>query len=402
MISLAKVTSPESRILGVVVKVACPLVLAIILIAGLWPFHAPKNQVSWLSGGNGLRFGKHGSIMSAAPLGVTGPQSGNSCTIELWLQPARTDTQGTVLAFYDPAGGMAPFLLRQFHGGLAVGRMSHDRPARQSEIFVDHVFSGSRPVFVTLGSGAAGTSAYVDGKLLKRVPYFAFSGVDLQGELVVGDAPTTPFNWPGTVKGLAVYDRELNDTEVSREFAEWTQTGRPNPAKDADVVARYLFDEGEGGVVRNQANPATNLMIPGRYRMFQQKFLERPWDEFSPAWRYWKDVAINVAGFIPLGLCFRAYFGVILKIERAAWLTLGFGFAISLTIEVLQSYLPTRDSGMTDLITNTLGTLLGSAFCAWCLESNWFTKRNRASVLGPETGPNNGALSGRTAVANEP
>ena len=115
-------------------------------------------------------------------------------------------------------------------------------------------------------------------------------------------------------------------------------------------------------MVHNQVDSATDLQIPKRFFVVHQQFLELPWDEFSPGrpgWRYWKDIGVNVVGFIPLGFFFYAYFSQMRKLEKSAALTIALGFAVSLTIEVLQSFLPTRDSGTTDLITNTFGTGLG-------------------------------------------
>ena len=56
-----------------ILKLLCAFVLCGILVAGLWPFHAPKNEVSWLSNRKGLLFGDYGSIVGAGPFRASEP-----------------------------------------------------------------------------------------------------------------------------------------------------------------------------------------------------------------------------------------------------------------------------------------------------------------------------------------
>lgn len=340
-------------------RVICACVLFGILVAGLWPFHAPRNDVSWLREGNGLVFGKHGSIVSASPLKPHASQRNNSCTLEMWLAPSRIDSdRGMILAFYWPEGRVVPFALHQLRDGLVLEHKS-DYPAKKTGIYVGDVFSSLKPVVVTITSSEAGTAMYADGVLIKIVPNFVISNRDLTGQLVIANAPSTHYSWAGLLKGLALYDRELSPAEVTQAPARWSEGTQPDPSKSQGVIARYVFDERKGNVVHNQVDSETDFLIPERFFVLHEQFLERPWDEFRSGWRYWKDIGVNVVGFIPLGFFFCAYFSQVRTAEHSVAMTVALGFAVSLTIEVLQAFLPTRDSGMTDLITNTLGTAIG-------------------------------------------
>ena len=214
-------------------------------------------------------------------------------------------------------------------------------------------FRHSRPVFLTVTAGPSGAAIYANGVLARRAPRFPLSAADFSGGLILGDSPAQPDNWSGTVLGLALYQRELAPAEVRRHYQNW-----PPRATEDRNIALYLFDERAGPVAHDRSGSGFDLVIPDRYQVVDKLFLEPFWSEFSFSRSYWDSVVKNIIGFLPFGFCF--YLCLLLhKVRNPVLLTLIVGFLISLTIEVLQAYLPTRDSGTTDLITNTLGTGIG-------------------------------------------
>ena len=340
----------------------CVFVLAAILVAGLWPFHAPRNDVTWLGSGQGVFFGDYGSIVSSGVFKARGSKVDASCSLEIWLQPAVLDDSSTILAFYGPENDHVPFALRQSLGDLVLMRTSLNqlRRTRSAKLYVDDLFSQRKRVFVTITSGEEGTAIYADGALVKTSSTFKLSSQDLTGQLILGNAPVTTDNWSGQVKSLAIYSRDLTAAEVSQHFENWSKNEPSGMATNAGVVALYAFNEDSGNAVHNLVDSATDLVIPKRFFVLHEQFLERPWSEFYGGWSYWGNVAINIAGFIPLGVVFCLYCSLLRRFEYPVAVTIALGFAVSLTIEVGQAFLPTRNSGMTDLVTNTLGTAIGA------------------------------------------
>lgn len=341
----------------IVLRVTSVLILLGTLTAGLWPFHAPENGVAWLDRG-GLSFGRHGSVLTIRPFRSTDLTESIPCSLEIWLDPAGVQKAGTILAFYEPQSFAVLLQLRQSLGDLVIGRgdPSHPQHAGHKRIYVDDVFRGKGPVLITITSGSSGLKVYSNGLPVKQSPSLKLSVGDFAGLLILGNAPSTSDSWSGQLKGLAIYGRELSGDDIEEHYTDWTGHSF---CHEGYAIALYPFDEGTGTVVHNRIDPLTDLMIPERFVVPNKQFLERPWDEFHPGWNYWKDIAVNVFGFVPLGSFFCALF-LSHQLRRPVLSAIALGFAVSLTIEVLQGFLPTRDSGMTDLFSNTIGTALGA------------------------------------------
>jgi hypothetical protein len=341
-------------------RLACVSVLGCILVAGLWPFHSPRNQVTWFAAGNGVHFGSHGTILSSGKFPAVNVPANAPCSFEIWLMPDLTWSSGTLFAFYTP-GSPRQFSLRQSISDLALQTDMRDGRyrTRTALLYVGDIFRKGKPLFITVTLRGGKASVYIDGALARTTPRFPLSRHDFEGELIIANMPEEQYGWSGLLRGLAFYDQALSPEQVYHHYVTWIENGRPDVTEDEHAAALYLFDEHAGHVIHDQARSGVDLYIPDRYRLFDQAFLTPVWREFRPTWSFAEDVLVNIGGFVPLGFLFFAYFALVARINRPALVTILLGFAVSLMIETLQAFLPTRNSGTTDLITNTLGTCLG-------------------------------------------
>jgi VanZ family protein len=346
------------------------LVLCGMLIAGLWPFNFfPRNDVAWLKNSNGLQFGDRARVYSSRNLEVPDSKEDSFCSLELWLQPdgGSPKRPATILLFTAPDNPLQ-FRVRQSLDILLLRQDARDQQNHLQTLSADVEYSlrQDQPTFFTITTGPKDILAYKDGASVKKVfPGFGLSCKDFSGELILGGTLTSPRSWPGKLLGLAIYGQELTPEQVSQHFAMWTHNAPPEGFANDHPLAFYSFSERAGSVVHNRVASSPDLYIPRIFRVPRKKMLTPPWEEFSPDLSYASDLLINIAGFAPFGFFHFGYLTWNRRWDRAALSTVILGGLLSLTIEILQEYLITRRSGMTDIITNTLGTGVGVMMWTW-------------------------------------
>jgi len=339
-------------------------VLAIILVAGLWPFSFfPANDVAWLKSRNGLDFGTNPVVLSRSPLNFADPRW-SSISLEIWLQPTGRWRVNTFLSIYTPENpeqfrmmyDYNLFLIRRNRRG-AKGQWHDDA------IGVDNAVYPNTPLFITITAGPKGSSFYFNGKLAEVFPGYTLRGSDLSGQLIFGTSPFAKQTWQGEWRGLAIYGEELSPADVLAHYQKWTEGRQIELAKELVPAALYDFHEETGDTIHDLAGAAPDLFIPKHYSVPHKAILQWPWDEYRPGRSYAVDIAVNIAGFMPLGFLLSAFLWSTTRSQRTVLTAILIGALVSLTIELLQAYIPQRSSGMTDVITNTLGTATGAILC---------------------------------------
>jgi VanZ like family/Concanavalin A-like lectin/glucanases superfamily len=336
----------------------CLILLFGLLYAGLHPFHAPANRVAWIPGANALRFEEPGTIFSLGA--IPPPDEGEvERSLEIWAQPGKIEDSSTLVAFYSPVSSRQ-VSLSQAQSDLEVRVQSSSawRRAKGGRINIGDAFRDGRSAFWAVTFGRAGTTVYRDGVVVKRSPLRPSRG-EFSGRLVIANSPIFSDAWSGVLLGLAVYDTALDRAQIVRHYASWTGKGAPALTSDDACIALYLFNEHAGRVVHNHARSGNDLYIPSEFLVLSQTILDPVWRAFNWSRGFWQDALINVVGFIPFGWCVCACFSA-WGLRRPALRASALGAAVSLLIELIQSHLPTRDSSMSDVIDNLLGSVVGA------------------------------------------
>ena len=347
----------------------CLTILIIILISGLWPFNFfPKNKVAWLKDKNGVNFSGQGMILS--PDSLNDPQqlllNKKSITIEILIHPTEEppDNINRILSIYDAEGSEITFLgqwkkdlIIQSRIKRSVGNISH------SEIGVDDALGKDQDYLLSITSGIEGTTIYINGQLAHTYSHHRLIDSITSKEIgiILGNSPVGKNSWKGRIMGLAIYNRTVTAEQIVKHYQLYLENNFTMRPEKEGCIGLYLFNENQGAVIKDYSNLNNHLTIPVLFRPVKKIILDPPWHDSRWNWSFVQDTIVNLLGFVPLGFFFTAFL-----LKASNWkkkiIYIGVaatGFAISLTIELSQIYLPSRYSELDDVICNSVGTVLG-------------------------------------------
>jgi VanZ family protein len=322
--------------------------------------------VRWLDPGPGLQFDGRGIAYSEVPLLWEPAARPGELSIELWIRPSREpdDRLGQIFSLFD-GETVDPLLIAQWKSGLVIRYRVPERVAgrRYRELGALGLVFRGHPLMLTLSSGPAGTSLYLDGRETEHrsnIPIIA-EGQGFGGRFVLGNSASGTSPWHGELLGAAIYRRALSPAEVASHHAAAKARGVASLANEAGLAALYPFDERSGESAESSGASGPALRVPLEFSRLRKQLLRMPNLRERSVDSYGGDALVNFIGFAPLGFFLVA---VMRRRGRAvgrsvALEIVAFGFLLSLAIELLQVQLPERVSSSTDLLCNTLGTAFG-------------------------------------------
>jgi len=356
----------------------CLVGLSVAILFGIFYFGLKpngfnfSNGVNWITDQPGIRFGKYG-IAYTNPFIEYGRENisePNNFSIEIALKLKSYREKGFNIILAIHSGKESDnLLLGQVHSRIyLVSGDDYDLKRNTKRIRLNLDSPSPAIQFVTITTGQKGSAVYLNGQLVRTKKDLTLQIPNgSKARLLLGNSIYGKHSWQGDVYGLAFYGYTLTAQDIKLHFNKWFQERNFSFAKKDNPLVLYLFNEKGGLKALDHANGNHHLEIPLRMHTFKKKILSAEWSGFKFNKIINEDNFINLLGFMPFGFILAATF---IKLggtfEKHYFLiTIFFCFAVSLIIEIVQAWIPSRSSDLVDLILNTLGALIGSVILSF-------------------------------------
>jgi len=357
--------------------------LCLILCIGLWPKDfSLSDRISWIDEPAGIRFHPHG-IAYTDPLirlPETSLSGSNAFSFEIALKPANPLGKGFNFVFALHNGQDSEQLVMGQYRSWIILMNGDDYPYKRriQRITLDTAPWPPTPRLLAVTAGQDGTEVYLDGQLVHSKRDFTLkTPPGAKSRLLLGNSIYNRHSWTGAVHGLAFFGYPLTAQTAALHFDQWSKKRNFSFAKKEKPALLYLFDENHGTDANDHSGNQLHLKIPSGSPVLKKEFfgLSGPKYEFDRSSVV--DIIINFFGFIPFGFVLTATFikrgGKFVK--QALPAAVGICFMASLSIEVIQAWMPSRSSDLLDLASNTLGALMGAVSCG--LFNAWVDHRQK-------------------------
>jgi len=334
-------------------------------VVAIYPFNFfPSNHVQWLSKGPGLYFNGKGIARTGRAELIS---LSKAVSVELLIKErigSKNWGPREIFSFYD--GSFSPSLLvGQWDGRIFIySRFESNESDKWYRLFrTKERFLRGKTQLVTVTFGEVEKAIYINGQLnnRKKVEIDDTAGIKFSGRFLLGNSPSSRNGWWGEIKGLAIYNRVLLPEEIAAHSIEVMGKGMSGLAKTPGCMALYPFNEGEGDTAKSILGKSRPFIIPTSKNALAGTIFSLPnrnmrIESFPTA-----DFLKNIIFFIPFGIlltaiilkkCALGYFATFLIVTLA-------GGLFSYLIEFFQLFLPSRNSGLLDIVGNILGSGLG-------------------------------------------
>ncbi len=304
-----------------------------IFLVGLWPFNFnPPNNIFWQNNAaEKYLVIKHPSIAFFSPelLDFNSPE-GFSIEMKLKANPPLNNYISRIFSLN--RDNIEFLLIGQWKDGIIL-RLYDPVKKSYSELYAKDLLKPTEPVFLTIGVAKSSFISCNGEIILKSEKPLTSQTTPLRGIAVIGNSVSGKHGWNGELYSLKIYNHPLSK-QKSTNFEKKEQ---------------FSFSGGE-----------YTLTIPERFSPLKKNILTPPWIDLCFNSSYFYDVIINFVGFLAFGLLI-GVLGIQNGLRKSHSLIISFLLCalISFTIELLQPFLPSRSSQLSDLILNILGGVCG-------------------------------------------